>query len=63
MKPERREAERVAYCRACDKAISKGEEMISFYSWRNRGQNIHICLACAGVIGWLAEQETPDGNS
>ena len=41
-----RKAEREAFCRFCDKVIRKGETMFSFYSWRNRGQNIHICLDC-----------------
>lgn len=52
--PKRRPAEREAFCRACDTKIVPGREMISFYSWRNRGQHIHICLPCAGLIGRLA---------
>lgn len=47
---EIRKAKREAYCRGCDKVIEKGEEMFSTYSWRNRGQNIHICLDCIDKI-------------
>lgn len=52
--PQVRPAERTAFCRGCDKPIEKGTEMVSFHSWRNRGQNIHICLPCAESIGELA---------
>lgn len=51
---ELREAKREAFCRACDKAIKVGEEMITMHSYRNRGQYIHFCLQCADKIGWLA---------
>lgn len=50
----RRPAERQAWCRGCDKAIKIGEEMVTTYSWHNRGQNIHFCLECAKTIGDLA---------
>lgn len=59
--PERREAQRNAYCRSCDKEIQKKEEMITLWSRRNRGQYIHLCLECAKKIGKLAEGTT-DGN-
>lgn len=45
-KPEYREAQRTAYCRSCDKAIKRGEMMVSLYSFRNTGQSIHICPLC-----------------
>lgn len=48
---ELRPAERPAFCRACDTKIEKGYYMVSFYSWRNRGQHIHICLNCCAKIG------------
>lgn len=51
---ERRPCQRSAYCRGCDSVIGKGQEMVSTYSWRNRGQHIHFCLGCAEVIGGLA---------
>ena len=54
---ERREAQRKAFCRGCDKTIQVGEDMISTYSFRNRGQNIHFCLDCAKEIGELAMEE------
>ena len=54
---ERREAQRKAFCRGCDKTIKIGEEMVSTYSFRNRGQNIHFCLDCAKEIGELAMEE------
>jgi hypothetical protein len=50
-KAELRPAERSAFCRGCDIKIERGEYMISFYSWRNRGQHIHLCLECCGKIG------------
>ena len=55
-KPEFRKAERDAFCRACDKTIKKGTDMVSWYSHRNQGMNIHICLPCAEGIGALAKE-------
>jgi uncharacterized protein YlaI len=52
-----RKAERNAFCRSCDKVIEKGEDMVSMYSWRNRGQHIHLCLDCSEVIGKLAKEK------
>lgn len=52
-KPTLRQAERVAFCRACDKAIQKEEYMVSFYSHRNRGMWVHICTSCVEDIGGL----------
>ena len=49
--PEIRNAERNAFCRACDKTITKNEEMVSWYSHRNWGMYIHLCLSCAGKLG------------
>ena len=51
----RRPAQRPAICRGCDKQIEKGEEMVTTYSYRNRGQFIHFCLSCATKIGELAK--------
>jgi hypothetical protein len=51
----RRECKREAHCRWCDEAIEKGQEMVTGYSWRSRGQNIHFCIPCAYLIGQLAE--------
>jgi uncharacterized protein YlaI len=59
---ERRPAQRTAYCRSCDKKIHKGEDMISMYSFRNRGQYIHICLECAEKIGNLAKEQNETGK-
>ena len=47
---EIRKAQRHAFCRDCDKKIQVGEYILSMYSWRNRGQNIHICLDCVDEI-------------
>ena len=58
---ERRQAQRDAFCRSCDKVIKKGEDMVSMYSWRNQGQHIHLCLDCSEVIGKLAK-ETQNAN-
>ena len=41
-----RKAERTAYCRLCDKQINRGEEMYSFWSYRNTGMWIHLHLEC-----------------
>lgn len=54
MKPELRPATRPAYCRACDENILKGTDMVSWYSYRNRGMYIHLCLACAMKLGHMA---------
>lgn len=56
--PEYRKAERDAFCRACDKTIQKGEYMVSWYSHRNQGMNIHICPTCAIDIGTLVEDKS-----
>jgi hypothetical protein len=50
---ERRPAQREAWCRGCDKKISKGEDLIYTYSFRNRGQNIYFCMGCAKKISAL----------
>lgn len=52
---EFREAQRDAFCRGCDAKIKKGEHMVTTYSWRNRGQNIHFCVACAEEIGEMVK--------
>ena len=54
----RRECKREAHCRWCDEKIKKGQEMVTGYSWRNRGMSIHFCLHCAYLIGRLADGET-----
>lgn len=51
--PKLRPAERDAYCRSCDEVMSKGTNMISWYSWRNRGMNIHLCLDCVRELKLL----------
>jgi hypothetical protein len=52
--PVLRPAERGAYCRSCDTVIPKGTDMVSWFTFRNRGQHIHICLRCAESIGQVA---------
>lgn len=52
---QRREAQRDAFCRGCDKKIKRGDEMISTYSFRNTGQHIHFCLKCAQQMGEMAK--------
>ena len=52
---ERRPCKRDASCRWCDKRIEKGQEMVTGYTWRDRGISIHFCLPCAKKIGELAE--------
>lgn len=55
-KPVVRNAEHKARCRACDAELEKGTQMVSWYSFRNRGQYIHICLPCAKHIGYIAKE-------
>lgn len=56
---EYRQTERDAFCRGCDKQIKKKTEKVIYtYSWRNRGQNILICLDCVGEINRLIKGET-----
>lgn len=57
-----REAQRDAFCRGCDVKIKKGEHMVTTYSLRNRGQNIHFCTACAEEIGEMVKV-SPQINS
>ena len=45
-KPEYRKAERDAYCRACELSLKKGDDMVSWYSCRNRGMHIHLHPDC-----------------
>ncbi len=52
---EFREAKRDAFCRGCDTNIEKGDHMVTTYSRRNRGQNIHFCVDCAKEIGRMVE--------
>jgi hypothetical protein len=52
---EFREAKRDAFCRGCDTKIEKGEHMVTTYSFRNQGQNIHFCVACADEIGRMVK--------
>jgi hypothetical protein len=54
--PELRKAERNAFCRSCDKTIKKNDEMVSWYSHRNQGMNIHLCLQCAEYIGAMVTE-------
>ena len=54
-KPELRQAERDAYCRSCDKVIAKGDKMLSWYSHRNKGMHIHLCLECVDNIDRLVK--------
>lgn len=52
---ERRGLKRPAYCRGCDKKMYVGEDVISTYSIRNRGQHIYFCLDCGKLIGDLSK--------
>jgi uncharacterized protein YlaI len=54
--PEIRKAERNAFCRACDKTITKSDDMVSWYSHRNQGMHIHLCLSCAKDIGAMVTE-------
>jgi hypothetical protein len=50
----RKTASHAASCRGCDECMPKGTEVVSTFSWRNRGQNIYFCIPCAQIIGQLA---------
>lgn len=52
--PQTRNAERDAVCRACDKKITKGSPMISWFSCRNQGMHIHLHEECAIKLGTMA---------
>ena len=54
---ERRQLKRKAFCRGCDKEMMVEEEVITTYSFRNRGQHIYFCIDCAEKIGKLAYEE------
>lgn len=61
---ERRQMERDAFCRACDKVIKRNtEEAIVWYSWRNKGQHILICLPCSQIIGKMSEDLEDESSS
>lgn len=51
----KRKLQRVAFCRGCDDEMKSGTEVISTYSFRNRGQHIYFCLNCAQTIGTLVK--------
>lgn len=59
-KPEKRQAERDAFCRACNGSIKKGEEMVSWYSTRGQGMHIHLHLKCAEKIAETARGVSQD---
>lgn len=55
-KIEYRPAQRVCFCRGCDKEIQPNtENIITFYSFRNRGQYIHICEKCVTIFNGLID--------
>ena len=51
--PQVRPAKHKAFCRACDNVIKVNQDMVTWYSHRNRGQHIHICIKCCNNIGRL----------
>ena len=52
---EVRRSQRDAFCRGCNKKMTRGTLMVSMYSPRNRGQSIHFCGECTMEIGALAQ--------
>lgn len=57
-KPVYRLAARNAYCRSCDKVIKRDVDfMITLHSFRNTGQNIHICTDCVKLMYGLLPDE------
>lgn len=46
-KPVVKMLERDGYCRVCDNVMTRNEDtVVSWWSSRNRGQSIHICIPC-----------------
>jgi len=42
-----RYAKKECFCRGCDKEIQPNtEKIITFYSFRNRGMHVHLCVPC-----------------
>lgn len=56
--PELRPAKRLAHCRVCDGDIKRGDPMVSWYSWRNRGQYIHIHPECVEELYRISNNAT-----
>lgn len=57
-----RQAERTAFCRGCDKKIEPKTDMLSMYSYRNRGQNIHFCLDCVEKMHEMLQEHRKENN-
>lgn len=55
-KIEKRTIQRDGFCRGCDTKLTKGDEIIYTYSFRNRGQSIIFCCDCARVISGLVSK-------
>jgi uncharacterized protein YlaI len=53
----KRKLKRTAFCRGCDDEMETGTEVISMYSFRNRGQHIYLCMTCSKLIGELVKEE------
>jgi len=54
--PTIRQSQQDCFCRVCDKKIQRNtEDIVSWYSWRNRGQNIHVCIPCMQILGKLVK--------
>lgn len=54
-----RPAKRTCYCRGCDKEITPNtEKIITFYSFRNCGQYIHICGGCVSAFNELMNEDS-----
>jgi hypothetical protein len=49
-----------ASCRACDRDINKGDWMVTMFSFRNRGQSIHICPGCVRKMYSLSIARSDD---
>ena len=53
-----RPSQRTCYCRGCDKEIAPNtEKIITLYSFRNRGQYIHICGECVKEFNKLMKDD------
>lgn len=57
-----REAERQAFCRLCNAPIEKGDMMVSWYSYRNRGMYVHLHPNCVIDLGESVKEAIKEDN-
>lgn len=54
---------RDGYCRLCDSLLQKEDKVaVKFYSHRNKGQSILLCIPCSVKIGKAANSYIDTGE-